>query len=205
MRARPHNIGSRQGRFAVSCTYMSLSPAVSLEALLFAEGGALSYKDIAKLLECSEEDVRGYVAELESALTGRGVSLVYTGTEVELRTSPEAADVIKKLRESELSRDLGKASLETLAIILYRGSALRTEIDWVRGVNSGAALRALSLRGLIERKEDATDKRRARFTATVDALAHLGVSKVEDLPRYSELTSALETAQALQELAATDV
>ncbi len=183
---------------------MSLSPAVSLEALLFAEGGALSYKDIAKLLECSEDDVRGYVAELESSLTGRGLSLVYTNIEVELRTSPEASEIIKKLRESELSRDLGKASLETLAIILYRGSALRTEIDWVRGVNSGAALRALLLRGLIERKEDATDKRRARFTATVDALAHLGVSKIEDLPRYSELTSALETAQALQELAATD-
>lgn len=184
---------------------MSLSPAVSLEALLFAEGGALSYKDIAKLLECSEDDVRGYVAELESALAGRGLSLVYTNTEVELRTSPEASEIVKKLRESELSRDLGKASLETLAIILYRGSALRTEIDWVRGVNSGAALRALSLRGLIERNEDATDKRRARFTATVDALAHLGVSKIEDLPRYSELTSALETAQALQEASTTDV
>ncbi len=184
---------------------MSLSPASSLEALLFAEGGALSYKDIVKLLECSESEVQGLVAELESSLAGRGLALVHTNTEVELRTSPEAAELIKKLRESELSRDLGKASLETLAIILYRGSALRAEIDWVRGVNSGAALRVLLLRGLIERKEDATDKRRARFTATVDALAHLGVSKIEDLPRYSELTSLLETAEVTREAATTDV
>jgi segregation and condensation protein B len=129
-------------------------------------------------------------------LAGRGLALVETEEELELRTAPDASGAVKKLRESELSRDLGKASLETLAMIVYRGGATRGEIDWVRGVNSGAAIRTLMLRGLIERTEDANDKRRARYQATVDALAHLGVSRREDLPRYAEFTATLAEEEA---------
>jgi len=174
---------------------MSLSPSATLEALLFAEGGSMSTKQLLEVLKVDESLLKRAVLQLESDLENRGLSLIQTGDTIELRTSPEAAPIIRTLRESELSRDLGKASLETLAIILYRGSALRSEIDWVRGVNSGAALRVLLLRGLIEREEDATDKRRARFKATVDALAHLGIAKAEDLPRYSELGSLLASAE----------
>jgi segregation and condensation protein B len=184
---------------------MTLSPSAQLEALLFAEGGPLTKKQICGLLDLSSDALELAVDELVVALASRGLSVVQTETELELRTSPWAADTIRKLRESELARDLGKASLETLAIILYRGSATRSDIDWVRGVNSAAALRALSLRGLIERSEDESDKRRARYRATVDALAHLGVGKREDLPRYTELTSSIAEGEARRELAETDV
>ncbi len=138
-------------------------------------------------------------AALSETLSHRGLSLLETATDLELRTSPEAADLIKKLRESELSRDLGKASLEALAIILYRESATRGDIDWVRGVNSSAAIRSLLMRGLISRSEDVGDKRRARYTATIDALAHLGIARKEDLPRYTEFAAELKTQQDTQE------
>lgn len=180
---------------------MSLSPSATLEALLFAEGGPMTTKQLLDILKVGEPLLKRAILDLETALTNRGLSLVQVGDTLELRTSHEAAPIIRTLRESELSRDLGKASLEALAVILYRGTATRSEIDWIRGVNSGAALRSLQLRGLIERSEDKEDKRRARYRATVDALAHLGVSKVEDLPRYSELAPMIaeadERAQAL--------
>lgn len=184
---------------------MTLSPSAQLEALLFAEGGPLTKKQICALLDFSAHTLVLAVDDLVVSLAARGLAVVETESELELRTSPWAADIVKKLRESELSRDLGKASLETLAIILYRGTATRTDIDWVRGVNSAAALRALLLRGLIERGEDEADKRRARYRATVDALAHLGVSRREDLPRYSELAGAIAEGEARKELAETDV
>ncbi len=180
---------------------MPLSHDALLEALLFAEGGPLSMKRACALLDISMPALEAAIGVLSSALTTRGLTLVVIHDEMELRTSAGAADVIKRLRESDLSRDLGKASLETLALILYRGTATRTEIDWVRGVNSGAALRALMLRGLIERSEDQTDKRRARFQATVDALAHLGVSRPEELPRYAELMPLVRDAEARAEVA----
>jgi segregation and condensation protein B len=170
---------------------MALTNSALLEAVLFASGEPLTKTRLAKLLGISASELNDAANELGSMLAERGLALIETDTELELRTAPGATDVVKALRESELSRDLGKASLETLAMILYRGSATRSEIDWVRGVNSAAALRALTLRGLIERSEDTTDRRRARYTATVDALAHLGVRRKEDLPRYAEFTTSI--------------
>jgi segregation and condensation protein B len=165
---------------------MALSPAATLEATLFASGEPMTKKRLGALLGVSGDLLEAGLSELAKNLHGRGLALIDTGEEVELRTSPDAAEIVKKLREAELSRDLGKASLETLAIILYKGGATRSDVDWVRGVNSTAAIRSLLLRGLVERSEDTTDRRRARYTATVDALAHLGVSNKEELPRYAE-------------------
>jgi segregation and condensation protein B len=176
---------------------MALALSSRLEALLFAAGEALPKKRLAALLDASAEGVEDALNALRITLADRGLALIVAEEMVELRTSPDAADAIQKLRESELSRDLGKASLETLALILYKGTATRGEIDWVRGVNSGAAVRALLLRGLIERVEDADDKRRARYRPTVDALAHLGASELSDLPRYAELSKALSDQEEL--------
>lgn len=170
---------------------MALSLPSALEALLFAHGDALPKKRLLSLLGATPEMLEAAVAELRADLTSRGLSILETEEELELRTSPEAAPLVEKLREAERTRDLGKASLETLSIILYQGGATRGEVDYVRGVNSTAALRVLLLRGLIERTEDQSDKRRARYTATIDALAHLGVSRVKDLPRYEEFVGAL--------------
>lgn len=170
---------------------MALSLPATLEALLFASGEAMSKKRVLELLEIPEEMLALAVTELHTSLKERGLALIELDDEFELRTSPDASLVVKKLRESELSRDLGKAGLEALAIIFYQGGATRGEIDWIRGVNSAAAIRSLSLRGLIERSEDTTDRRRARYTATIDALAHLGLSSVTELPRYTEFKDSL--------------
>lgn len=177
---------------------MTLSLPATIEAVLFAHGEPMNKKQLSGVLGIPTDMVAAGLRELGRSLEGRGLALVETDTEVELRTHADAAAIVKKLRESELSRDLGKASLETLAIILYQNGATRSEIDWVRGVNSTAALRSLLMRGLIERGEDETDRRRARYTPTVDALSHLGVSNKEELPRYAELAGALSKERAAQ-------
>ncbi|MBU0750402.1 SMC-Scp complex subunit ScpB [Patescibacteria group bacterium] len=178
---------------------MALPPPAALEALLFASGEPVSKKRAAQLLGIEIEQVEQAAQELSVALQTRGLSLISTDQELELRTHPEAASLIQQLRESELSRDLGKAGLEALAIILYRDGATRGEIDWVRGVNSAAAVRSLLMRGLITKHEDTSDKRKVRYMATIDALAHLGVASKEELPRYAEFSTELQTQQAAQE------
>ncbi|MEK7510787.1 MAG: SMC-Scp complex subunit ScpB [Patescibacteria group bacterium] len=175
---------------------MALALDARLEAILFAAGEALPRKRLATLLDVEQADLTGAVEVLRERLHDGGISLIETDEELELRTAAEAADDVKVLRESELSRDLGKASLETMAMILYRGGATRGEIDYVRGVNSAAAIRTLLLRGLVERIDDPADKRRAKYLPTVDALAHLGVGKREELPRYAEFTAALTEQEA---------
>lgn len=177
---------------------MTLSLPAMLEAVLFTVSEPMEKKRLAALLAVPEDMLASGLEELSNSLAARGLSLIETAGDVELRTSPDAAPIIQKLRESELSRDLGKAGLETLAIILYQDGATRSDIDWIRGVNSTAALRSLLLRGLIERGEDHIDRRRARYTPTVDALAHLGVSRKEELPRYEEFATALAARVAAE-------
>lgn len=174
-----------------------LTPPAAIEALLFASGEPLEKKRLCALLGLKETELDVALKALKAQLDGHGVSVIDTGTEIEMRTAPEASGIVKKLRESELSRDLGKASLETLAVVAYqKGGTTRGEIDWVRGVNSSASLRTLLMRGLIDGREDERDKRRIRYSLTTEALAHLGIKNVSDLPRSEELST---TTQAVIE------
>ncbi len=174
-----------------------ITPPAAAHALLFASGEPLSRKQLAKLLEIQDAELAVVLKALAASLTNSGTTLVETETDVELRTAPEAAPIVKKLRESELARDLGKASLETLATIAYGTGTTRGEVDWVRGVNSSASLRTLLMRGLIEGREDERDRRRIRYSITTEALAHLGVKSVKDLPRAEELRAS--TVEAINE------
>ncbi len=176
-----------------------LTPPAALGALLFASGEPLEKKRLLTLLGIKSAQLRLALDALSTSLKETGMTLVETEGEIELRTGPEAAPLVKKLRENELSRDLGRASLETLAVIAYepRGTT-RGEVDWVRGVNSSASLRTLLMRGLIEGREDEADKRRIRYRITTEALAHLGVAHIEALPRYSELHAATATVRAAE-------
>ncbi len=171
-----------------------LTPPAAALAVLFAAGEPLTKKELAGLLEVKGEELETTLKVLRQTVEVAGLALIETGEEVELRTSPEAAGLVQKLWESERSRDLGKASLETLAVVAYQQGATRGEIDWVRGVNSSASLRTLLLRGLVEGREDPSDKRRIRYTLTSEALAHLGLSRTSELPRYIELARDAKAA-----------
>ncbi|HEY4501242.1 MAG TPA: SMC-Scp complex subunit ScpB [Candidatus Paceibacterota bacterium] len=169
-----------------------LTPPSAIEALLFASGEPIEKKQLAKLLGIKDAELKIALRALIEQLAGHGVSIIESANEIEMRTSPEASAIVKKLRESELSRDLGKASLETLSVIAYGTGTTRGEIDWVRGVNSSASIRTLLMRGLIEGREDERDKRRIQYSLTTEALAHLGIARAEDLPRASELTASAQ-------------
>ena len=141
-------------------------------------------------LKVKESEILTALSELENTLLNRGIALIRNGEEVELRTSPSVSALIETLTKEELSRDLGKAGLETIAVILYKGSAKRSEIDYIRGVNSSFILRNLLIRGLIERQVDGG--RGFLYTPTTDLLAHLGVKKLEELPEFDKVKEAFQ-------------
>ena len=116
-----------------------------------------------------------------------GIRIIHKDDELAITTAPEIAPIIEKLTKEELSRDLGRAGLETLSIILYYGPISRRDVDYIRGVNSAFIVRNLLVRGLVERVEDKKDQRVFLYKPTFDLLAFLGVSKVEDLTDYSSV------------------
>src|SRR3989338_9602838 len=121
-----------------------------LEAILFWKGEPMSRKKLAEILKVGPSDISELneaIEKLKENLNGRGIVLLEKENEISLGTMPELSSLIEDLQKEELNKDLSKASLETLSIILYKNGANRAEIDYIRGVNSSFTLRALSVRG----------------------------------------------------------
>ncbi len=163
----------------------------TLEALLFAAGEPLEISRIAILLACAPERVKELLHELDVRLV-YGTRLLVTETTAALLTAPAAAPVLEKLFSIE-GRDIGPAGLEVLTLIAYEGPLTKVHIDHVRGVNSSSTLRALMQRGLIERTKSGKEN---VYGPTVELLAHLGITKVDQLPDFEKLTRELSQYRA---------
>lgn len=162
-----------------------------IEAILFYQAEPFSIKKLAEILKQDESSIKKSLQILEENLNERGIVLVQNGDKVMLGTNPELSDLIAELNKGELNKELGKAGLETLSIILYRGPISKKEIDYIRGVNSGYILRNLLIRGLIEKTEQKL--RSAYYRPTLDLLAHMGVKKIEELPEFENIKTELES------------
>jgi segregation and condensation protein B len=165
---------------------------IELEAILFFRGEPTTLKKLAEYTGESVEEVKNAIQTLKVNLNNRGLVLVESGNEVMMGTAPEVSSLIEKVTKEELTRDLGRAGLETLAIILYKGKASKREIDNIRGVNSGFILRNLLIRGLVKREEQ-KGERGYIYMATVELLSFMGVTKHDELPEFENVKKELET------------
>lgn len=167
-----------------------LSSAAQLEAYLFYEGGEAKKSAVAKTLSWTREQLDQVIADLTATLTDRGIALVHTDDTVALKTAPACASVIELLEKDLRERDIGTAGLEVLSMLLYRGPSSKSEIDFVRGVNSASTIRHLELRGLVERTKR-EGERSLVYKATSDTLGLLGVTDIAQLPEYESLRSRI--------------
>ncbi len=171
-----------------------------IEAILFYLAEPVSVNFLVKTLEVSKKEITDAIVELQTSLEKRGVRLVIHGDEVTLVTAPELSGIIEKIIKEERERDLGRAGIETLSIIAYKGPVSKKEIEYIRGVNSQWALRSLLLRGLVEKKNSEGDARMSVYSITSDTLRHLGIGQIADLPEYEEIQKQLEVAEETEEM-----
>lgn len=163
-----------------------------IEGLLFYKGEEIEIKKIADILSVSIEEVEEALKKLEFSLNGRGLVVVRKDDSVVLGISAELSHIIENIRKEEISKELTKSSLETLSIVLYKNGVTRSEIDYIRGVNSSFILRNLLVRGLIEKIIDPKDSRRFLYRPTFETLSYMGVTSIGQLPNYEKVRKDLE-------------
>ncbi len=168
--------------------------AQKIEALLFALGRPLGRSELGKMLGQAGPELEEAIGLLRDNPRG-GIALVDDGKEVELRVTPETSTLIESIRKEEYSRDIGKAGLEALAAVLYRGPLTRSEVDFIRGVNSSQTIRTLTLRGLIRKVPNPKDERSFLYEPTTELLSELGVTRPQDLPDYTEIKGKLQALE----------
>jgi segregation and condensation protein B len=171
---------------------MTTSLEILIEAALFFRGGTMHLKELAKAIGATPEETRTALESLTASLDGRGIRIVFERDEVALSTAPEAHVMIETMRREELEGPLGKAGLETLSIIVFRGPLARSDIEYVRGVNCQSILRSLMVRGLIERIDNPGDKRSFLYRATPELPAYFGIGNLAEMPGYTEMREGIE-------------
>ena len=166
-----------------------------LESVLFAAGAPLPIKRMADLLNGpSTKEIKGSLARLASEYAGpeRGIHLVAVAGGFQFRSAPQNAEWVRSLLRERPTR-LGRAALETLAVIAYKQPATRAEVEAVRGVDADSAISSLLAKRLIKiagRKEAVG--RPLLYATTPEFLEVFGLKDLSDLPVLKEIGPAPE-------------
>lgn len=159
-----------------------------LESLLFLSPNPISFGKLKDFLKVEELELEETLQSLRADYAeGRGVLLLVQEhqdkqkNEYQFVSVPEHADFVQKFFRLQDGVDLTKTAIETLTIVAYRGPVKRTEIEYVRGVNSRQILNQLLSRDLVVEVDEDVFETSGRF------LQLLGLTKLEDLDNYESL------------------
>jgi segregation and condensation protein B len=146
------------------------------------EGENAEVMDVYKTCTSREIDeaIKGLGKALEVA--GCGFRLVCTGGTYRLQTVPSCGRYVRAMLKLDRPSRLGRASLETLAIIAYRQPITKSEIEDIRGVDVTANIKTLmdlQLIRLVGRSE--LPGHPFLYGTTQIFLDHFGISSLQQL------------------------
>ncbi len=160
-----------------------------VEAILFAASEPLDVETIEKRIQ-STSNIKKILEKLQSDYSARGVNLVCIKEKWSFRTSNDLVNLMSLQKSTE--KKLSRATLETLAIIVYHQPVTRSEIEEIRGVAFGTN----TLEILFELdwvrpagRKDVIGKP-IQYATTENFLNHFNIQKLTDLPTVDELSSA---------------
>ena len=160
-----------------------------VEAILFAASEPLDLETIEDRVK-STNNIRKIIENIKSDYEGRGINLVCIKDKWSFRTAEDLSKLMSLQKSTQ--RKLSKATLETLAIIVYHQPVTRSEIEEIRGVafatNTMEILLELNWVRPAGRKD--VPGKPIQYATTENFLNHFNIQKLSDLPTVSELSSA---------------
>ncbi len=160
-----------------------------IEAILFAASEPLDIETIEKRIQTTS-NIKKILLNLQSIYKKRGINLVCIKNKWSFRT----ADDLSKLMALQKSthKKLSKATIETLAIIVYHQPVTRSEIEEIRGVSFASNTLEILLQLNWVRPAGRKDVpgKPIQYATTENFLNHFNIQKLSDLPTVDELGSA---------------
>ena len=160
-----------------------------VEAILFAASEPLDVETIEKRLQTTT-NLKKILENLQKTYKKRGINLVC----IKNRWSFRTADDLSKLMALQKStqKKLSKATIETLAIIVYHQPVTRSEIEEIRGVSFASNTLEILLELDWVRPAGRKDVpgKPIQYATTENFLNHFNIQKLSDLPTIDELGSA---------------
>ncbi|RMD95618.1 MAG: SMC-Scp complex subunit ScpB [Calditrichaeota bacterium] len=166
-----------------------------VEALIFASDAPLSENKIATIVDgLTAHKVHQIVEELNQDYQKdrRSFFIKKVAGGFQFASRAEYANWIKKLYKGRAKPRLSQASLETLAIVAFKQPVTRTEIDAIRGVDSGGVLKTLLERNFITIAGRAeTVGKPLLYKTTDEFLKYFGLNDISELPKPKEIEEIL--------------
>lgn len=165
-----------------------------LESIIFASPKAMSLVRLRNLLNSFQYDTSNLseiLEEMATASESRGFQLLKVAGGYQYRTHPKNSDVLQKLLEDKPAR-LSASALEVLTIVAYKQPLTRSEIDTIRGVDSGHLLKGLLEKNLVRTAGHAeTVGRPLLYQSTPYFLEVFSLGSLDDLPAIDEFKREL--------------
>ena len=160
-----------------------------VEAILFAASEPLDIETIEKRVQ-TNINIKKILENIKAIYKHRGINLVCLKNKWSFRT----ADDLSKLMSLQKSthKKLSKATIETLAIIVYHQPVTRSEIEEIRGVSfaSNTLETLLELDWVRPAGRKDVPGKPILYGTTENFLNHFNIQKLSDLPTIDELGSA---------------
>ena len=168
-----------------------------IESILFASDRPVSLASIVEVFKktnIKKDRIRKMLDSLAVEYAGgrRGVTLEEITGGYQLRTKIDNMNFIKGTLKTRTFKLSGPA-LETLSIVAYKQPVVKSEIDQIRGVESGHLLRALMEKGLVnfEGKAENLPGRPMQYGTTRKFLEIFGLRNLKELPTLSQIDELL--------------
>ncbi|MEK6772453.1 MAG: SMC-Scp complex subunit ScpB [Bdellovibrionota bacterium] len=167
-----------------------------VESVLFASDRPVSLSSLKvafKGTNVKTDHIRRAIEQLSVEYAGakRGVCLEEVTGGYQLRTKIDNMDFIRRNIKARSFRLSGPA-MEVLSIVAYKQPIIKSEIDVIRGVESGHLLRALMERGIVnfEGKSELPG-RPMQYGTTRKFLEIFGLRNLKELPTLSQIDELL--------------
>jgi segregation and condensation protein B len=167
-----------------------------IESILFASDRPVSLASIKVVFKGTNvrtDKIRRALDRLAVELAGsrRGMTLEEVTGGYQVRTKVDNIEFLKRTLKSR-SFKLSGPALEVLAIVAYKQPTVKSEIDEIRGVESGHLLRALMEKNLVafEGKSDLPGKP-MQYGTTRKFLEIFGLRNLKELPTLSQIDELL--------------
>ena len=160
-----------------------------VEAILFAASEPLDIETIEKRLQTSI-NLKTILENLQETYKKRGINLVCIKKKWSLRTAEDLSKLMALQKSTQ--KKLSKATVETLAIIVYHQPVTRSEIEEIRGVSFASNTLEILLELDWVRPAGRKDipGKPIQYATTENFLNHFNIQKLSDLPTIDELGSA---------------
>jgi len=173
----------------------------AIESIVFSSPNAISVKKIKSLLRNTgfdETPTQDVLESLQQRYEERGIQLIKIAGGYQFRTNPQNAPILTKLLEDKPAK-LSKSALEVLAIITYKQPVTRSEIDAVRGIDSGHLMRGLIEKNLVRTSGHAdTPGRPFLYSTTQYFLEVFSLGSLDDLPSLEDSGRELGDADTME-------